>query len=138
MKGIVKWFSKDKGFGFVTCEDGTDYFLHCSEIKERGFTPEPKEPVEFNVKERDKGPAAVDVVFVNRKENESDDPRVECPGCKKKIRPNIRYYRGDIVGSICPYCLCTVKEASNTILWWSMGIALAVAGFLLIWINSMR
>lgn len=84
MKGIVKWFSKDKGFGFVTCEDGTDYFLHCSEIKERGFTPEPKEPVEFNVKERDKGPVAVDVVFVNRKETKSDDPRVECPGCKKK------------------------------------------------------
>ena len=28
LKGTVKWFNKEKGFGFVTSEDGADYFVH--------------------------------------------------------------------------------------------------------------
>ena len=48
--GTVKWFSQEKGFGFVTREDGTDIFVHHSGISGRGFkTLEQGEPVEFDV-----------------------------------------------------------------------------------------
>lgn len=32
--GIIKWFNHEKGFGFVECENGEEFFLHKSEIKE--------------------------------------------------------------------------------------------------------
>jgi len=34
MKGTVKWFNPTKGFGFIEGEDGTDYFVHQSAIKD--------------------------------------------------------------------------------------------------------
>ena len=37
MNGKVKWFSPDKGYGFVTGEDTKDYFVHFSEIKGKGY-----------------------------------------------------------------------------------------------------
>lgn len=37
LKGTVKWFDVRKGFGFLSDEDGLDYFVHFSEIQEKGF-----------------------------------------------------------------------------------------------------
>lgn len=37
VKGTVKWFSARRGYGFITDEDGLDYFAHFSEIQEEGF-----------------------------------------------------------------------------------------------------
>lgn len=37
MRGIVKWFDVRKGFGFITDEEGMDYFVHYSEIQREGF-----------------------------------------------------------------------------------------------------
>ena len=37
MRGIVKWFDVRKGFGFITDEEGMDYFVHYSEIQGDGF-----------------------------------------------------------------------------------------------------
>jgi cold shock protein len=61
--GTVKWFSQEKGFGFVTREDGTDVFVHHSGISGRGFkTLEQGERVEFDVIEEPKGLKAADLV----------------------------------------------------------------------------
>lgn len=35
--GVVKWYQPKSGYGFVTAEDGTEYFAHHSEIKKEGF-----------------------------------------------------------------------------------------------------
>jgi cold shock protein len=61
--GTVKWFSQEKGFGFVTREDGTDVFVHHSGISGRGFkTLEQGERVEFDIIEEPKGLKAANLV----------------------------------------------------------------------------
>ena len=62
--GTVKWFNDQKGFGFITCEDGEkDCFVHHSAIQTEGFhTLSEGQRVEFDVVDGEKGPAAANVV----------------------------------------------------------------------------
>ncbi len=64
-KGTVKWFNADKGFGFITPEDGDkDLFVHHSEIQMGGgyATLSDGQAVEFEVGQGQKGPCANKVV----------------------------------------------------------------------------
>lgn len=62
-EGVVKWFSADKGYGFVAPEDGeNDLFVHHSEIQGSGFkTLDEGQRVSFEVEQGPKGPQAVKV-----------------------------------------------------------------------------
>ena len=60
--GTVKWFNDTKGFGFVTSEDGTDAFVHYSDIGGDGFKSLAEgDEVAFELTEGPKGPKAVNV-----------------------------------------------------------------------------
>ncbi len=63
MKGKVKWFNNEKGYGFITGEDGNDVFVHYTAISGDGFKSlEEEQEVEFEVVEGEKGPQASEVV----------------------------------------------------------------------------
>ena len=60
--GTVKWFNADKGFGFITVDNGDEVFVHFSEIQGNGFkTLEEGQKVEFDVTQSDRGPQASNV-----------------------------------------------------------------------------
>ncbi len=62
-KGKVKWFNNQKGFGFITPENGKDVFVHHTAIKSEGYRSlEEGQAVEFDVQEGPKGEQAVNVV----------------------------------------------------------------------------
>jgi CspA family cold shock protein len=63
MKGKVKWFNDQKGFGFITPEDGSkDLFVHHTSIQGTGFkTLSENQAVEFDVEQSEKGPRAANV-----------------------------------------------------------------------------
>ena len=65
-KGTVKWFNADKGFGFITPDDGEkDLFVHHSEVKTGGYaTLSEGQVVEYEVGQGQKGPCANNVVPV--------------------------------------------------------------------------
>ncbi|KPL19902.1 MAG: cold-shock protein [Anaerolineae bacterium SM23_84] len=64
--GIVKWFNRTKGYGFISREGGKDVFVHYTAIQGGGFRNlEEGQQVEFSVEESPKGPQAVDVVALS-------------------------------------------------------------------------
>jgi CspA family cold shock protein len=63
--GTVKWFSAEKGYGFISQEDGPDVFVHFSAIQGEGYRNlEENQKVEFDVTQGQKGPQAANVRLV--------------------------------------------------------------------------
>jgi len=61
-QGTVKWFNEKKGFGFISAEDGNDYFVHHSSIVGDGYKSlQEGAKVQFQIEQSEKGPRAVQV-----------------------------------------------------------------------------
>jgi CspA family cold shock protein len=65
MNGTVKWFNNQKGFGFISDEQGNDVFVHYSGLNMDGFKSlEEGQEVQFEVTQGAKGPQAINVTRV--------------------------------------------------------------------------
>ena len=65
MKGTVRWFNNQKGYGFISDENGQDIFVHYSGLNMEGFkTLDEGQQVEFDVADGTKGPQATNVVRI--------------------------------------------------------------------------
>ncbi len=62
-QGKVKWFSNDKGYGFIEADDGEDVFVHFTGIVSEGFkTLDEGQSVSFEIIEGNRGPQAANVL----------------------------------------------------------------------------
>jgi len=65
MQGTVKWYDEVKGFGFIKTEDDTDVFVHRTGLKDSQFGLDADQSVQFELKESDRGPVAVNVEIIS-------------------------------------------------------------------------
>ncbi len=61
--GIVKWFDNERGYGFISTNEGNDVFVHHSNVKEDGTNKDlhEGESVSFDIIQAEKGPSAINV-----------------------------------------------------------------------------
>lgn len=119
MKGTIKFYNADKGFGFIFCEDGSDIYFHINDWK-NGSVPRGDDDVSFErVLEKNNRYKAERVILlksaVTKKHEKAilNDSRIVCPGCGKKIVPRMITYRGIPQKSVCPYCAVEIKKFSG-------------------------
>jgi CspA family cold shock protein len=66
VSGAVKWFSPEKGFGFITCSDGSDIFVYYTEIQTQGFkTLQKGQKVQLEIFSGERGPQAFNVRLIS-------------------------------------------------------------------------
>lgn len=61
--GVIKWFNEEKGYGFISADEGNDVFVHHSQVKEKGTNKDlhEGENVTFDIESSEKGPMAINV-----------------------------------------------------------------------------
>jgi len=78
LTGKTKWFDPKKGYGFITSDDGQDYFFYHKSINMEGFkTSFQGDVVEFEPSQNEKGPLAVDVTITAKAPRPARQPTTE-------------------------------------------------------------
>ena len=113
MDGVVKWFSEEKGYGFITDKNNKDYYFHVSDLN-GALLPEKGQDVHFDYETTQKGYRAKGIILT--KNNDSNDNTLDfCKNCKKKIVPRMITYRGEPQKTVCPYCATVIKSFESDI-----------------------
>lgn len=103
MRGTVKWFSHERGYGFITDERDKDYYFAVQDFVGADL-PHAGDEVEFRSTSTDRGLRAHSVRITNKANRARGDERETCDSCGKKMVPRIISYQGAVQRSVCPYC----------------------------------
>ena len=76
MEGTVKFYNRKKGFGFVSGDDGTDYFVHISSLPQ-GLSLRDNDRVSFDPSEGERGPKADNVQLLEKASDREGDSQME-------------------------------------------------------------
>jgi cold shock CspA family protein len=117
MSGRVKWFSSQKGYGFLIDENGTERFFGVRDVVGADL-PSNGDTVSFEPSTNKRGPTACSVKIVQRHVTSQQSPRsstgnsdkVECPYCHKMVYPRMVTYRRRADRTLCPFCGGTIKN----------------------------
>lgn len=119
-QGKVKWFSREKGFGYIVGNDGIEHSFNIRDIQGAEL-PHNGDLVHYKSRQGKKGMIASSIVTINRSQptNASNrtstysrgrDERATCGKCGSKSRPSISYRNGVPSKSFCPYCGALVQD----------------------------
>lgn len=116
LTGKIKFYNKDKGYGFIYCKTkNQDYYFNIKDIN-NGDIPSENDVVIFNTIDNPKGISAVDITITsktNANKYSIDDSRVICHKCGKKMVPRVVFQNGSAMYSVCPFCGKTYKTFIN-------------------------
>ncbi|UUA74278.1 cold-shock protein [Cellvibrio sp. QJXJ] len=107
-KGAVKWFSYEKGYGFIASE-GVDYYFNVKGISGVEL-PGSGDQVVFDVTTGSKGLAATRVIILSKQAAAPKAGQVPCPHCKNNVYPRLVTDHGSAAHSLCPICGKIIKD----------------------------
>ena len=113
MRGTVKRFSKEKGYGFIVGNGGIRRCFHAPDT-EGEFIPRVGLSVVFNKRENLKGSRAANVRMNPWSQSEGSKrvrtDRIDCPHCGMAIVPRMTFHYGYPTKSVCPFCAGIVRD----------------------------
>jgi len=113
VQGKIKWFSQEKGYGYIVAEDGKEHYFNIRDIQGANL-PRNGDFVTFESGQGTKGPRASSVVTDPNSQastvNRSTDERVTCTHCGKKMMPRLIIYNHSPYRSVCPFCAGVYKD----------------------------
>lgn len=110
MEGKVKFYSTERGFGYLLDDEGNDYFFSVRDLKKFDAPPKMGDLALFEVHPRkDKTSLkAVEVRITAIQKQEREDSRIKCPWCGTKMTPRLVFTRTiwgmKVNSAFCPYC----------------------------------
>jgi cold shock CspA family protein len=140
MRGRVKWFSSERGYGFITDVQNRDHRFTVRDVI-GGALPTGGETTEFVPGSGDRGAFARTVRIIASAPvgwgaARSGDDRVGCRHCGRRMVPRVITYRGAVERTVCPFCANTHQDLNQTVslsartVGWILLMAVGLSGLL--------
>ena len=110
MKGTIKWFSLEKGYGFITDDKCIDHYFSVRDVVGSEL-PSMGDKVHFEPAKGKKGPAAKSInILIKNPIARTKPGQVICPHCATAVFPRLITDRGSALHSLCPLCGKMIKN----------------------------
>ncbi len=132
--GRVKWFSVEKGCGYLIDREGIERYFRVNDV--RGYDlPQRGATVEFEPSNNSRGPTATQVVLLAPPEASPapDDGRVHCHHCNSRVLPRLVVYRGVAQRSLCTRCGQDLADFT-----WGYAVGAQLSALMLQWADRVR